>query len=141
MLQWVSMKSKISLITLGVKDVERSLRFYRDGLGFITHNYQEGDDHIMFAMEEGSWLGLFPLEKLAEGAGVPTPQGEFSGIVFAHNVASQAQVDEVFAFATQAGATPLKKPEKVFWGGYESYFKDPDGYVWAVTYNPFTDLS
>jgi len=134
------MKPKISLITLGVKDLEKSLEFYRDGLGFETHEYNEGDDHVMFRME-GSWLGLFPLEKLAEGAKVSADKGGFSGIVFAHNVSSQEDVDKVFQLAINAGAKKLKNPEKVFWGGYESHFADPDGYVWAITHNPFTDLS
>lgn len=134
------MKPKISLITLGVKDIETSLSFYRDGLGFETHGYKVDDDHIMFNME-GSWLALFPIEKLAEGAKVAVDRGSFSGIVFAHNVVSEAEVDEVFKLAIDAGATKLKAPEKASWGGYESYFADPDGYVWAVAYNPFTDLS
>jgi catechol 2,3-dioxygenase-like lactoylglutathione lyase family enzyme len=134
------MKPKISLITLGVKDIEKSLSFYRDGLGFEAHEYKEGDDHVMFKMES-SWLGLFPLDKLAEGAKVPADKGSFSGIVFAHNVVSEDEVNRVFQIAISAGATKLKEPVKVFWGGYESHFADPDGYVWAVTYNPFTDLS
>jgi uncharacterized glyoxalase superfamily protein PhnB len=135
-----AMKPKISLITLGVKDIDNSLKFYRDGLGFEAHDYKKGDDHVMFKME-GSWLGLFPLDKLAEGAKISARKGEFSGIVFAHNVSSEQEVDKVFKIALDAGATKLKAPEKVFWGGYESHFADPDGYVWAVTYNPFTDLS
>jgi predicted lactoylglutathione lyase len=134
------MKPKISLVTLGVKNIETSLNFYRDGLGFKTYNYKEGDDHIMFKME-GSWLALFPLNQLAEGARVPADKGSFSGIIFAHNVASEADVDEVFRLALNAGATKLKAPQKVSWGGYESHFADPDGYIWAVAYNPFTDLS
>lgn len=134
------MKPKISLITLGVENFKKSLTFYRDGLGFEPYEHKEDDDHVMFKME-GSWLGLFPIEKLAEGAKVPASKGEFSGIVFAHNVVSEAEVDRVFRLAISAGATKLKEPEKVFWGGYESHFADPDGYIWAVTYNPFTDLS
>lgn len=134
------MKPKISLITLGVKDIDKSLAFYRDGLGFQTHNYVEGDDHIMFEME-WSWLGLFPIDKLAEGANMSEGKNNFSGIVFAHNVASKEDVDRVFKLALSAGASKLKSPAEVYWGGYESHFADPDGYVWAVTYNPFTDLS
>jgi len=134
------MKPKISLITLGVRDIEISLKFYRDGLGFKTHNYKEGDDHIMFEMD-GSWLGLYPIDKLAEGANISGSSGDFSGIVFAHNVTSKEKVDEVFQLALEAGATKLKDPEEVFWGGYSSYFADPDGYTWSVAYNPFTDLS
>lgn len=134
------MKPKISLITLGVNDIEKSLAFYRDGLGFETHEYKEGDGHVMFKME-GSWLGLFPLNKLAEGAKVTAEKGKFSGIVFAHNVPSKDKVDEVYKLAIKAGAKGLKEPQEVFWGGYEAHFSDPDGYVWGVACNPFTDLS
>ena len=90
------MTPKIGLVTLGVENVEVSLAFYRDGLGFETHEYNDGDDHVMFRMD-GSWLGLFPFEQLAEGARVTPDKGAFSGIVFAHNVASEADVDSVFA--------------------------------------------
>lgn len=128
------------MMTLGVQDFDKSLAFYRDGLGFQPYNYKDGEDHVMFQME-GSWLGLFPLDKLAEGAKVPPETGAFSGVVFAHNVSSKEKVDEVFDLAVKAGAKKLKEPEEVFWGGYESHFADPDGYVWAVTFNPFTDLS
>jgi hypothetical protein len=134
------MKSKISLITLGVKDISSSLKFYRDGLGFKTHNYKEGEDHVMFELD-GSWLGLFPKDQLAEGAGLTIGSNDFSGIVFAHNVKTEQEVNQVTELARKAGAKILKEPEKVFWGGYSSHFSDPDGYIWSAAYNPFTDLS
>lgn len=134
------MKNKISLITLGVADVARSLKFYHKGLGFPLHNHAEGNDHPMLIME-GSWLALYAKEKLAEGANVPVNLSEYSGVIFAHNVISKAEVDSVYKLAVRVGATPLREPEEVFWGGYSAHFADPDGYVWSVTYNPFTDLS
>lgn len=134
------MKPKISLITLGVTDLERSLRFYRDGLGFPTHNYQPGEDVVFFALE-GTWLGLYPREKLAEDAGISAQGSGFTGITLAHNVASTEGVDQVFAQAVQAGAKAVKQPVEVFWGGYSGYFADPDGYLWEVAYNPFMDLT
>lgn len=134
------MKSKISLITLGVSDVTVSLAFYRDGLGFSTHNYKEGDDVVFFEME-GTWLSLYPREKLAEDAKVLNVQKGFNGITLAHNVSSKDEVDSVFALALSLGATSMKKPEDVFWGGYSGYFADPDGYLWEVAYNPFLDLT
>ena len=134
------MKPKISLITLGVSDLKKSLAFYRDGLGFKTHNYKEGDDAIFFEME-GSWLSLYPWEKLAEDAQVPSVGNGFRGITLAHNVASEKEVDEVFNHAISIGAKIVKKPKKVFWGGYSSYFADPDGHLWEIAYNPFTDLT
>lgn len=134
------MKSKISLITLGVSDLKKSLAFYRDGLGFKTHNYKEGDDAIFFKME-GSWLSLYPREKLAEDAQVPSVGNGFRGITLAHNVASEKEVDELFDHALSIGAKIVKKPQKVFWAGYSCYFADPDGHLWEIAYNPFTDLT
>lgn len=134
------MKPKVSLIGLGVRDFERSLRFYRDGLGFPTHNYTDGEDHVMFRLE-GSWLSLYPRDKLAEDASVPDDGSGFSGVTLAHNVKSKQDVDAVFAQAVAVGATPVKPPQDVFWGGYSSYFADPDGYLWEIAFNPFTDLA
>ena len=134
------MKPKVSLICLGVRDFVQTLAFYREGLGFKTHNYKEGDPHVMFVME-GSWLSLYPRALLAEDAGVNDDGRGFSGITLAHNVKSKADVDAVFAQALAAGARPVKQPQDVFWGGYSSYFADPDGYLWEVAFNPFTDLT
>jgi uncharacterized glyoxalase superfamily protein PhnB len=94
----------------------------------------------MFEME-GSWLGLFPKDKLATGAGVSIGNSDFPGIIFAHNVKAENEVNQVTELARSAGAKILKEPEKVFWGGYSSHFSNPDGYIWSVAYNPFTDLS
>lgn len=134
------MKSKISLITLGVVDLERSLHFYRDGLGFKPHNYKEKDDVVFFEME-GTWLSLFPKTKLAMDAKVSQNGSGFTGITLAHNVKSKKEVNKVFESAILVGAKPIKKPQDVFWGGYSGYFADPDGYLWEVAYNPFTDLT
>jgi catechol 2,3-dioxygenase-like lactoylglutathione lyase family enzyme len=133
-------KPKISIVTLGVLDFAKSLAFYRDGLGFAAPNYKEGGDHVLFRLE-GTWLSLYPRDKLAEDATVPNDGGGFSGITLAHNVKSKVDADAVFAHAVSAGAKPVKKPQDVFWGGYSGYFADPDGYLWEVAYNPFTDLS
>jgi uncharacterized protein len=134
------MKPKISIVGLGVRDFAKSLAFYRDGLGFATHNYKDGEDHVMFKLE-GSWLSLYPRDKLAEDATVPDDGHGFSGITLEHNVKSKADADAVFAEALKAGAKPIKKPQDVFWGGYSGYFADPDGYLWEIAYNPFTDLT
>ena len=134
------MKPKISVVTLGVRDFAKSLAFYRDGLGFTAPNYKDGGDHVLFHLD-GTWLSLYPRDKLAEDATVPDDGRGFSGITLAHNVKSKADADAVFAHAVSAGARPVKKPQDVFWGGYSGYFADPDGYLWEVAYNPFTDLS
>jgi catechol 2,3-dioxygenase-like lactoylglutathione lyase family enzyme len=134
------MKAKISLVTLGVRDFARALAFYRDGLGLPLHAYTEGDDHAMFALE-GTWLSLYPRDKLAADATVPDDGSGFSGVTLAHNVASKAAVDAVFAEALAAGARAVKPPQDVFWGGYHAYVADPDGQLWELAYNPFTDLT
>lgn len=134
------MKPKISLITLGVKDLKRSLEFYRDGLGFETHNYNP-DEGVVFFKLEGTWLSLFPRDELAKDATVSSQGDGFRGITLAHNEPSEADVDRVFAEALAAGATEIKKPQKTTWGGYSGYFADPDGHLWEVAYNPFTDLT
>jgi catechol 2,3-dioxygenase-like lactoylglutathione lyase family enzyme len=134
------MKPKVSLITLGVADLATSLAFYRDGLGFPTHNYKAGDDIVFFPLE-GAWLAIYPREKLAADANVADTSAGFSGITMAHNVASKADADAVFALAVAAGARAVKRPQDAFWGGYSGYFADPDGYLWEVAWNPFTDLT
>ena len=134
------MKPKISMITLGVRDFGKSLAFYRDGLGFPTHDYRDGDDHVMFKLE-GSWLSLYPRGKLAEDANIADDGLGFCAVTLAHNVKSKEEVDAAFANAAAAGARPIKAPQDVFWGGYSSYFADPDGHLWEVAFNPFTDLS
>jgi hypothetical protein len=134
------MKPKISIITLGVADVARSIRFYRDGLGFPTHNYKDGDDFAMFALK-GSWLALYPREALADDAQVSSAGSGFPGFSLSHNELSPEAVDATFAEAIAAGATSVKRPQKVFWGGYSGYFADPDGHLWEIAHNPFTDLT
>ena len=134
------MKPKISFVTLGVADVARSVAFYRDGLGFPTHNYNEGDDMVLFTLE-GSWLGLYPRHALAEDAQIADDGGGFTGVTLAHNVPSPEEADRVYAQALAAGAKSVKPPQKAFWGGYSGYFADPDGHLWEVAHNPFTDLT
>jgi catechol 2,3-dioxygenase-like lactoylglutathione lyase family enzyme len=134
------MKPKISLITLGVADLAKSLAFYRDGLGFPTHNYKAGDDNVFFRLE-GSWLAIYPRDELAADANVPPDGARFGGFTLAHNVASKAEADAVFTQAVSAGARTVKAPCDAFWGGYSGYFADPDGYLWEVAWNPFTDLT
>ncbi len=135
-----ALKPKISMITLGVRNLAASLAFYRDGLGFPADDYVEGQDCIMFKLE-GTWLALYPRASLADDAAVASSGSGFPGFALAHNVGSKATVDETFALAVAAGATPVKEPQDVFWGGYSSYFADPDGFLWEVAWNPFTDLT
>ena len=135
------MKPKISIITLGVADLEASLRFYRDGLGFPTHDYEEGAGIVFLALE-GTWLALYPRTEFPnEAPGVNFAAPGTPMITLAHNVASKAEVDAVMQHAINAGATLIKAPQEVFWGGYSAYFADPDGHLWEVAHNPFTDLT
>jgi hypothetical protein len=134
------MKPKIGLITLGVRDLARSLAFYRDGLGWVPHNYDPDADVVFFALE-GTWLALHPRDKLAQDAMQTDDGGGFSGITLAHNEASAEAVDAAYALAIAAGARAAKPPQKVFWGGYSGYFADPDGHLWEIAFNPFMDLT
>jgi hypothetical protein len=134
------MKAKISIITLGVEDLDRATRFYRDGLQLPQHQF-DGEGICFFALS-GTWLALYPKQGLADdiGISIDSLQGGNS-FTLAHNVASPEEVDAVLHQAMSAGATLLKPAAKVFWGGYSGYFSDPDGYFWEVAYNPFEDLT
>jgi uncharacterized protein len=132
------MEPRISIITLGVSDLQRSVKFYRDGLKLPT-NYKEGEG-IAFFQLKGTWLALYPSEALAEDAVLPAERSRFGGFTLAHNVASQAAADTVIAEALAAGATLLKPAADTFWGGYSGYIADPDGHPWEVAWNPYFPL-
>lgn len=127
------MNPRISMITLGVRDLSVAVKFYEEGLGFPR---MESPPEVAFFTLNGTWLGLYGREALAEDAQVPSKGSGFESFALAHNVHSEAEVDEVINQAAKAGATVVKPPEKVFWGGYSGYFKDPDGHLWEVAYNP-----
>ena len=133
----MSLDPRISLITLGVEDVARATAFY-ERLGWKKS--EASQENVTFIQLKGTVLGLFSRQSLAEDAHVEnTPKG-FSGVTLAHNVTSERGVDAVYKFALSCGATPVKAPEKVFWGGYSGYFADPDGHLWEVAHNPFFPL-
>jgi catechol 2,3-dioxygenase-like lactoylglutathione lyase family enzyme len=127
------MKPRISMITLGVRDLATAIEFYETGLGLPR---MESPPEVAFFTLNGTWLGLYGKEALAEDAQVSAAGEGFEGFALAHNVSSEQEVDEVMAQAVDAGATLVKKPQKVFWGGYNGYFKDPDGHLWEVAHNP-----
>jgi catechol 2,3-dioxygenase-like lactoylglutathione lyase family enzyme len=127
------MKPRISMITLGVKDLAASVAFYQKGLGFPKMG---SPPDVAFFTLDGSWLGLYGREALADDARISAEGSGFGGFALAHNVASESEVDEVLAQAAKAGGTIVKKGQKVFWGGYSGYFKDLDGHLWEVAHNP-----
>ena len=129
------MQPRISLITLGVKDLARSSEFYEKGLGLPR---MESPPTVAFFTLNGTWLGLYGREALAEDAQISPEGNGFRGVALAHNLTSEAQVDKLYQEVLSAGATPVKQPQKAFWGGYSGYFADPDGHLWEVAYNPFT---
>ena len=133
------MEPAISLITLGVADLDRSVRFYRDGLGLPLQG--EEWEGIAFFPLRGAWLALFPRAELAADANVPAAGSGFAGVTLAHNVGSKAAVDTVLAEAEAAGARIVKSAEEAFWGGYSGYFADPDGHLWEVAWNPYFPLA
>ena len=134
------MRPRISLITLAVDDLERSLAFYRDGLGLATQGIMGTEFEIgavvFFELESGLKLALWPRTSLAADAGLPPGPPSPTSFSLAHNVASQSEVDAVMAQAARAGATVVKPAQPAFWGGYAGYFQDPDGHLWEVAFNP-----
>jgi uncharacterized protein len=128
------MKPRISMITLGVRDLPVAVKFYEDGLGFPR---MASPPEVAFFTLDGTWLGLYGRDALAADATLSPDGGGFESFALAHNVESDARVDEVIKQAVSAGATLVKQPGKVFWGGYSGYFKDPDGHLWEVAHNPF----
>ena len=127
------MEARISLITLAVADLAAAIRFYRDGLGLPL---RDGPDGIAFFETSGTWLSLYPREKLAEDALTDPAGSGFRGFTLAHNVGSPAEVDALLEQAAQAGGEIAKPAREASWGGYSGYFRDPDGFLWEVAWNP-----
>jgi len=128
------MKPYITLITLGVKDLKRSIEFYEKGLGLPK---KKGPEGIAFFETSGALLSLYPREKLAEDITITAEGIGFQGFTLAHNVESPEAVDATLEEAVAAGAKLVKPGQKVFWGGYSGYFADPDGFYWEVAWNPY----
>lgn len=128
------MRQKLNLITLGVSDLEKSVEFYEKGLKW-KKSASSTDKLALFPLG-GMVLALYPRKLLAEDASVEDNPTGFSGITFSYNTKSECEVDEVIEEVKNLGAEIVKTPQKVFWGGYSGYFKDPDGHLFEVAYNP-----
>jgi len=127
------MEPRISFITLGVRDLERATRFYKDVLGLPQRPSPPG---VVSFFEMGrTWLALFPREDLAADAGVAPEGSGFPGFALAHNVRSEAEVDQLLAEAAAGGGRIVKPGQPTDWGGYAGYFADPDGFLWEVAWN------
>ena len=121
------------MITLGVKDLATSVRFYKEGLCFPQ---MESPPEVAFFTLNGTWLGLYNREALAKDATVKSDGSGFNSFTISHNVETEAEVDLIIKNAINAGASIAKEAQKTSWGGYSGYFKDPDGHLWEVAYNP-----
>lgn len=134
------MKARISVLTLGVADLEKSVAFYRDGLGLSTKGiigkeFEHGAV-AFFPLAGGLHLALWAQDDVAHDTGLPKTPISSTAFTIGHNVASQNEVDDVMTKAVQAGAEMIKPPQKTFYGGYAGYFRDPNGHVWEVVWNP-----
>lgn len=139
------MKPHISVLTLGVTDLERAVRFYRDGLGLFTEGIigQEFENGAVafFDLQRGLKLALWPRQSIAIDTGLPLQPPSTTGMTLGHNVGSKEEVDAVLQQAEGAGATIIKPAGATFWGGYAGYFQDPEGHLWEVVWNPAFDLN
>ena len=134
------MKPRLTLITLGVDDLARAVRFYRDGLGWnsegiVGREYAHGAV-AFFDLEGGLRLALWPRKSLAHDTGLPVSPPSATDLALAHNVRSTAEVDAIMRQAADAGARIVKPARETFYGGYAGYFQDPDGHLWEIAWNP-----
>jgi hypothetical protein len=134
------MKPRITVLTLGVDDLEASLHFYREGLGFPTEGIVgkefEYGAVVFIQLQAGLRLALWPRKSISHDAGLPLTPSSPTEMTLGHNVGSRAEVDAVMAKANTAGAVIVKRAQDTFYGGYAGYFQDPDGHLWEVLWNP-----
>src|SRR4030066_165725 len=139
------MKPRITVITVGVDNLERSLAFYRDGLGFPTEGiigteFEHGAV-AFFDLQDGLKLAIWPRESIAHDTGIPLQEPSATELTIGHNVASKEEVDALMEHAKNAGARIVKPAQDTFWGGYTGYFQDPDGHLWEVVWNPEFEIN
>jgi uncharacterized glyoxalase superfamily protein PhnB len=134
------MQPRVTVITLGVDDLETALRFYRDGLGFPTEGIVGAEfEHgavVFVQLQPGLRLALWPRKSIAHDAGLEVGPASATEVTLGHNVGSREEVDAIMTQARAAGARIVKAAQDTFWGGYAGYFQDPDGHLWEVVWNP-----
>ena len=134
------MKPRVTVITIGVDDLERALRFYRDGLGFRTDGIVGKEfEHgavAFFDLQAGLKLAIWPRTSISHDSGIPLSSPSPTEFTVGHNVSSRAEVDAVMQQAQNAGAVIVKPADDTFWGGYAGYFQDPDQHLWEIVWNP-----
>jgi uncharacterized protein len=139
-----SMEPRITVITLGVDDLARALRFYRDGLGLSTQGIIgtefEYGAVAFFDLQPGLKLAIWPRKSISHDTGLSEGLSCPTEFTLGHNVSSKEQVDQVMEQAGKAGAKDVKQPHDTFWGGYAGYFQDPDGHLWEVVWNPHLQI-
>lgn len=137
------MQARLTVLTLAVDDLERAVRFYRDGLGWPTRGIVgaglQNGAVAFFRLEGGPLLALWPRASLAVETGLPPSPPAATELLLGHNVASEAEVDAALKLALAAGASLVKPAQPTFWGGYAGCFQDPDGHLWEVVFNPDLD--
>ena len=134
------MKPRLTMVTLGVDDLDRAVRFYRDGLGLKTEGIIGSEFEYgavaFFDLQADLKLAVWPRKSIAHDTGLPLSPASATELTLGHNVSSREEVDAVMRQAANAGATIVKAAHDTFWGGYAGYFQDPDGHVWEVAWNP-----
>lgn len=134
------MKPRVTVLTIAVDDLDRAMRFYRDGLGLETPGVIGTEFEFgavaFFPLQNGLQLALWPRASIAHDCGLDVAAPSPTDVTIGHNVSSKAEVDQVMAQAAGAGATIVKPAQETFWGGYAGYFLDPDRHLWEVVWNP-----
>lgn len=132
------MEPRITILTLGVRDLKKSRQFYEECFGWKCADHST--DKIVFFDLNGILLSLYAIEALAEDAGVDPGGSGFKKFTIAHNLRSEKEVDDCISRLESKGVTIVKRPQKVFWGGYSSYISDPDGNLWEIAFNPYMEV-
>jgi uncharacterized protein len=138
------MKPRVTVITIGVDDLEKSLGFYRDGLGLPTkgiigREFEQGAV-AFFDLQAGVKLAIWPRKSISHDTGIPASPSSPTEFTLGHNVSSKKEVESVMEQARKAGAIVIKEPHDTFWGGYAGYFQDPDRHLWEIAWNPHLQI-